>query len=226
MKKIFFSHIRRLLLFNLIMVILTMAAVYLLIYLHLAGTWRLDASRQDMGLTPGFDSAMSSTRSGFKLGLILILTGGLVVSTGLGYVWYRIVSKKIERPVRVLQRALNQLAKGQLNETVAIDTVDEFAQIGSGINELAANLQELLLYIWKQTGQCQAMLEHIRNNPDVHHDHRLTLESLGYLKQLSESIDNLREMAKSYVFYDVSLDGNKTQAINAPGQKLSSDRQN
>jgi hypothetical protein len=64
-----------------------------------------------------------------------------------------------------------------------------------------------------------ALLEHVQNNPDLRHDRRLTLESLGYLKQLSESIDDLREMAKSYVFYDVSLDGNTTQAINEPGKK-------
>jgi methyl-accepting chemotaxis protein len=120
--------------------------------------------------------------------------------------------------VFVLLRALEQLARGQLNETVAIDTPDEFGRMGASINELAANLQELLLYIWKQTGRCLSMLEYIHNNPELRHDRRLTLESLGYLKQLTESVDDLREMAKSYVFYDVSLDGNKTHAINEPGK--------
>ena len=119
----------------------------------------------------------------------------------------------------IILRALEQLARGRLNETVSIETPDEFVRMGASINELAANLQELLLYVWKQTGKCLAMLEHIHNNPDLHHDRRLTLESLGYLKQLTESVDNLREMAKSYVFYDVSLDGNKTEAINEPGKK-------
>jgi methyl-accepting chemotaxis protein len=225
MNKIFFSYIRRWLLFYLLMVLLTTAAIYLLIYLHLTGTWPLGTTREGLKSRAGLQTSPPSSVSGLELGLILILTGGLVTSAGIGFAWYRITTMKFERPVRVIRRAVNQLARGQLNETVAIDTPDEFGQIGSGINELAANLQELLLYIWKQTGQCSTWLEHIHNNPDLHHDRRLTLESLGYLKLLSESIEDLREMAKSYVFYDVSLDGNKTRAINVLGEKSSTDRQ-
>ena len=141
------------------------------------------------------------------------------MNAGLGYFAYKVLSRRFDRSVVVLLRALEQLARGQLNETVAIDTPDEFGRMGASINELAANLQELLLYIWKQTGECLSMLEYIHNNPELRHDRRLTLESLGYLKQLTESVDDLREMAKSYVFYDVSLDGNKTHAINEPGKQ-------
>ena len=199
------------------MVVLTMAVVYLSIYLHLAVTWHTDTAGESLKSRTGFDVTMPTAWPGVELGIILILSGGMAAIAGLGYTWYRITSRKFEQPIRVIQRAVNQLARGQLNETVVIDSPNEFRQIGSGINELAANLQELLLYIWKQTGQCLAWLEHIENNPDLHHDRRLTLESLGYLKQLSESIEDLREMAKSYVFYDVSLEGNKAQAINDIG---------
>ena len=154
-----------------------------------------------------------------KLKLLLIMIGGFLVAACLGYVGYRILARKFEQSAEAVLQALEQLARGRLNETVSISTPDEFGRMGASVNELAANLQELLLYVWKQTGKCLTMLEHIHNNPDLRHDRRLTLESLGYLKQLTESVDDLREMAKSYVFYDVSLDGNKTLAINEPGQK-------
>jgi len=179
------------------------------------------ASRVITGPGPKSDILVALPWPGVKISIMLLLASGLLVNAGLGYAWYRISSRMLENPVRIVLRALDQLARGQLNETVSIETPDEFGQIGASINELAANLQELLLYIWKQTGQCMALLEHVQNNPDLRHDRRLTLESLGYLKQLSESIDDLREMAKSYVFYDVSLDGNTTQAINEPGKKSS-----
>jgi len=130
----------------------------------------------------------------------------------------RMAARRIERPLHTIERALGQLARGQLNETVVIDTHDEFGRIGAGINEVAVNLQELLLYIWKQTGQCLTLLDQIHNNPELAKDRKLTLESLGYLKQLSEAIDDLRDMAKAYVFYDVSIEGNRTQAINEPGE--------
>ncbi len=211
----------------LVMVLFTTLVISVLIYLGIAGT-----------LAPGTVSGAISEPApkplqsmpllwpGLKISLLLLLTSGFLISAGMGYIWFRISSRKLERPVRIILRALEQLARGQLNETVSIETADEFGRMGAGINELAANLQELLLYIWKQTGQCLTLLEHIQHNPDLCRERRLTLESLGYLKQLSDSIDDLREMAKSYVFYDVSLDGNKTQAINEPGKKTTSEQSN
>jgi methyl-accepting chemotaxis protein len=210
------------LLFYLLITILVNVAVFMLIYVHLSDTRSLEPIKSSVKSKVALHSTGALPWLGSELGFIVILTGGLAIIAGFGYIWYRIASLRLERPVRVIQKALNQLARGQLNETVAMEAPDEFGQIGSGINELAANLQELLLYIWKQTGQCQAWLEHIQNNPDLHHDRRLTLESLGYLKQLSDAIVDLREMAKSYVFYDVSLDNDQAQAINTLGQRSSS----
>ncbi len=187
--------------------------------MEVARTLKSETTKEWINRSAGASDQAVPPWSGLELVLSWLLIGGLLISSGLGYAWYRITSMKIDRPARIILRSLNQLAKGQLNETIAIDTPEEFRQIGSGINELAANLQELLLFIWKQTGQCLTLLEHIQNNPDLRHDRRLTLESLGYLKKLSESMDDLREMAKSYVFYDVSLDGDKIHAINEPGTK-------
>jgi methyl-accepting chemotaxis protein len=204
-------------LFYLVLVLFITAVLWALIYLGIAGILAAPApSAESMGTA----ASRQLPWADLKNIVLLLLAGGLLMSAGLGYFWYRILSRKFDRSVVALLRALEQLARGRLNETVSIDTPDEFGRMGASINELAANLQELLLYIWKQTGKCLTMLEHIHNNPELCHDRRLTLESLGYLKQLTESVDDLREMAKSYVFYDVSLDGNKTLAVNEPGKKL------
>jgi methyl-accepting chemotaxis protein len=204
-------------LFYLVLVLFITAVLWSLIYLGIAGILAAPApSAESMGTAASGQLPWDD----LKNLVLLLLTGGLLMSAGLGYFWYRVLSRKFDRSVVALLRALEQLARGRLNETVSIDTPDEFGRMGASINELAANLQELLLYIWKQTGKCLTMLEHIHNNPELCHDRRLTLESLGYLKQLTESVDDLREMAKSYVFYDVSLDGNKTLAVNEPGKKL------
>jgi methyl-accepting chemotaxis protein len=203
---------RRWMLLYLALVLLITTVMWGLIYFGVTGMLTAHASTAEM------DASKQLPWADLKIIFLLVLTGGVLVNAGLGYFAYRILSRKFDRSVFVLLRALEQLARGQLNETVAIDTPDEFGRMGASINELAANLQELLLYIWKQTGRCLSMLEYIHNNPELRHDRRLTLESLGYLKQLTESVDDLREMAKSYVFYDVSLDGNKTHAINEPGK--------
>ena len=210
---------RRWMLFYLALVLVVTAVLWALIYLGIVG---ILAAYAPLAATTGAAAPnhLPLALADLKSIVLLLLVSGLLLSAGLGYFWYRILSRRFDRSVIALLRALEQMARGRLNETVSIDTPDEFGRMGASINELAANLQELLLYIWKQTGQCLTMLEHIHNNPDLRHDRRLTLESMGYLNQLTESVDDLREMAKSYVFYDVSLDGNKTLAINEPGKKL------
>jgi methyl-accepting chemotaxis protein len=215
MKKFRFSYIRKWMLSYLGLMLFISAALWVLVYLGITGTLAAYA--------PSAEKVETATYrylpwADLKNILFLLLTGGLLMNAGLGYFCYKILSRKFDRSVVTLARALEQLARGQLNETVALDTPDEFGRMGASINELAANLQELLLYIWKKTGNCLTMLEHIQNNPELSHSRRLTPESIDYLDQLTESVDDLREMAKSYVFYDVSLDGNKTHAINEPGK--------
>jgi methyl-accepting chemotaxis protein len=216
MKKIGLSHIRRWLLFYLAVVSLTAMVMLLMIYLEILATMDHLAIKTGTELGPATVASLKASLAPLRLRLILLLITGIAILLLAGYAWLGIAARRIERPLHTLERALGQLAKGRLNETVLIDTPDEFGRMGAGINEVAVNLQELLLYVWKQTGQCLTLIDHIHNNPDLTHDRKLTLESLGYLKQLSESIDDLRDMAKAYVFYDVSIEGNRTRAIDDP----------
>jgi methyl-accepting chemotaxis protein len=212
-----FSHIRKWLLLYLAMVLLTTMVIYLSIFVEITGALSAANISGVAQETMGSERTAPLPIAGLKLRLLLILTGGFIICLLLGFVWVGFCTRRIGQPVRIIATAMSKLTRGQLNETVTVGTSDEFEQIGASINELAANLQELLLYIWKQTGQCHALLDHIHNNPDFRQDKRLTLESLGYLKQLYEAIDDLREMAKAYVFYDVSIEGTNTHAINEPG---------
>lgn len=228
MKKNGISHIRKWLLLYLAMVILTMAVLYLVTYIEVTSAlsaWPLDQVADRHSNASKIPPALFA---GMQLRLLLIFSTGLIVCMLLGYVWLGVATRNLGRPVRTISQAIAKLAKGQLNDTVDIETSDEFERIGASINELAANLQELLLYVWKQTGQCLTLIEQIHANPDFRHDKRLTLESLGYLKQLAESIDDLRDMAKAYVFYDVSIEGTQTKAIDElgytqPEEKLPND---
>ena len=216
MKKNGLAYIQKWLFIYLAVVILFATVLFLVIYLEVTGTMAALEFGHEGGTVISSDK-LSDVLTGMRLRLLLILSGGGLACVVLGYAWMRLAVRQMGRPVRTISRAMSKLAKGQLNETVAIETSDEFENIGSSINELAANLQELLLHIWKQTGQCLTLLENIQSNPDLRHDKRLTLEGLGYLKQLSEAVEDLREMAKAYVFYDVSIEGTKTTAVNHPG---------
>jgi methyl-accepting chemotaxis protein len=217
MKKNGFSYIRKWLLLYLALVLLTTMVVYLSIYTEVAGVFSTSEGVRVGGLHEMVEQVEPSGVARVKLRLLLILSGGFLICTISGVIWVGMATRHIGKPMHIIATAMSKLAKGQLNETVAVETSDEFEQIGACINELAANLQELLLYIWKQTGQCHDLLDHIHHNPDLRHDKHLTLEGLGYLKELSAAIDDLREMAKAYVFYDVSIEGTNIHAISDPG---------
>lgn len=217
MKKNGFSHIRKWLLLYLSMVLLTTLVLYLSIYVDIHRTFSAINFENAAALKTGAEPNLQELIAGLKVRLLFILTGGLLACVILGYVWLEMSARRVIQPVKTIATAMSKLAKGQLNETVTVETSDELEQIGTCINELAANLQELLLYIWKQTGQCHSLLEHINRNPVLYHDNRLTLEEMGHLKQLADAIDDLRGMARAYVFYDVSIDGSETQAIKEPG---------
>lgn len=152
-----------------------------------------------------------------RLRIILLLTGSVLLIGGVGFLWVRMTARKLGRPVRILSAALSRLSRGKLNETVTLDTRNEFSQIATGINELAANLQELLLYIWKQSGQCLERIDRLEASTGTDGQHRLSPESVEHIEQLNKAVHDLRNMAKAYVFYNVYLDGDNTLATNDSG---------
>ena len=221
MKKIVFSHIHTWLLIFWAIVMAITIATFLLLYGEINSAVSTMVMEQ---LADGGPSASAASNThttgqrlaGLKLRVMLLLSGGIFVIGGFGLLWTRLASQRLARPVRVLSNALSRLSRGKLNETVTLDTTDEFSQIATGINELAANLQELLLYIWKQTGQCLEKIEYLENSGSSENQHELPSESLEHIKLLNKAVRDLREMAKAYVFYDVYLDGDRTLAINDP----------
>lgn len=223
MKKNGFSHIRRWLWVYLLLVTLTAAFTFLLIYLEIVGS--LESSiftTAGTGPHPGHLSSAAEWTA-FKYRLFILFTTGMTVIGAMGYLWIRVVSRQLDRPIRVIRQALSRLASGKLNETVSLDTPDEFGKIGAGINELAANLQELLLYIWKQTGECNYLLEQIKDGHSGNPAPNPKPLDMQQLHKLDEAIQNLREMAKAYVFYDVRLDGEQALAVNEPGKAAGSE---
>jgi methyl-accepting chemotaxis protein len=222
MKKNGISQIRRWFWVHLLLVVLTTLTAYIFIYKEIVHYSLVSTSIA--ALNPAQQNPSPATLNGFKLRVLLLLSAGMLGIIFFSVIWLRIAMRHIHRPIHTIQQAVFRLAQGKLNETVAIESTDEFGQIGSSINELAANLQELLLYIWKQTGQCAHCVESIKQyTSELPESERCSQITDQHLHELTCAIESLRELAKSYVFYDVRLDGDKALAINQPGQNQSID---
>ncbi len=211
MKATSFSNIRKWLWIFLLLVGLITAAIFLLIYFEVNTLSSIMSRPESVG-----SADLTDRWATLKVRVTLLLLGGLSVIALTGLLWLRIAWSRLNQSVAMIDRAVSHLAAGKLNVTVAIESADEFGKIGMGLNELAANLQELLLFIWKQSGQCIALLEKMEVHGNTGPGGNAAPKALSY-RQIYESIQNLREMAQSYVFYDVRLEGKHALAINEPG---------
>jgi len=218
MKKNGLSHIRKWLWVYVFLVVMITFAVFTFVYNEISETLYTHSWNAELNQSKN-PASSSASISGARLRVLLLLTIGLLAIVFFSIIWLRTTVRQISRPIRSIQLAVFRLAQGKLNETVTIQSTDEFGQIGLSINELAANLQELLLYIWKQTGQCITTLEQMKSLPEFQKRECLSGAADEHLRELTKTIESLRELAKFYVFYDVSLEGEKAVAIGQPGQK-------
>jgi methyl-accepting chemotaxis protein len=216
MSKNNFSHIRKWLWIYLFLVIMGTTASYLLTYQEISATLHLQGSP----FATYTDHPNSSWIAALQVRILFLMTGGAAIVILSGILWVRLAGRRLTWPISIIQKAIYRLSRGKLNETVTFAEADEFSQIGSNINELAANLQELLLYVWKQTGQCLDLLNTINAQPSQqvpNSQSQISVEDRQRLAEMASALEDLRAMAKAYVFYDVQLDGEQTLAINDPG---------
>lgn len=196
------------------MVSLTSIAVFVVIYREFSSfNLLITQSSADVAST-----GQSTSWTVFRTRLLLLLSGGAMIIVVTGLLWLRIAWECLNVPIRMIDRAISCLAAGKLDATVMIKPSDEFGKIGARLNELAANLQELLLFIWKQSGQCITILEKMDAHTHSGSCANAFPQQVSY-QQIYESVRNLREMAQTYVFYDVRLEGKTAQAISEPGQR-------
>ena len=112
--------------------------------------------------------------------------------------------KHITEPLQHMIGLSEKISAGDLSQTIRIDADNELAQLGRVINEMASNLQEIILL---SQGLCDNGQGHIdnalaqlnRKTPDAHH-----LESMRRSVQgLKAELDNLREFVACFKFYSV-----------------------
>lgn len=223
MKKNGFSHIRKWLWGYAFVIVLLVFMLFGFTYKEISDLLTMQNWTASTDIKPYVNSPLPAILSGIKIRVLFIMTVGFLALFFITIAWFRFTIHRINVPIYAIRRAVYRLAQGKLNETVSIESNDEFGQIGSNINELAANLQELLLYIWKQSGQCIVCLDNIKKSADPNGEPLSITDAKQQLEELSAAIENMRQMAKAYVFYDVRLDGEQTLAINNPGQETFSD---
>ncbi|CAN2041174.1 HAMP domain-containing protein [Candidatus Magnetomoraceae bacterium gMMP-15] len=115
----------------------------------------------------------------------------------------------IVEPMDEMARVTKKMADGNLDEPVPVRNHDEIGKIAELINDLAMNLQEILLYVWNQTGQSINTLKKISEKSQSLSGKDMPHEIKEDFISVQQDIEDMREMIKAFDFYDVKLDDGK-----------------
>jgi anti-anti-sigma regulatory factor/HAMP domain-containing protein len=120
----------------------------------IAGRDRLGAISIALSTAP-LQAKMEAVRDqGIGMGLGAVLIGALVAL---------LVSRSIIRPLRALTQATEQIARGDLTQTIAVRGGDELGMLGSAFNSMTTQLQQLIASV-EQRGE-----EHRRLQEEIIH---------------------------------------------------------
>jgi methyl-accepting chemotaxis protein len=124
---------------------------------------------------------------------------------------------RIIKPLDEIGRATFKMAHGQLDELVPVREPNEIGKIGESINDLAIDLQEILLHVWNHTRQDIVLMERIApilsSQPVVNGLPAQFKENFYLVKQ---DIEDMRDMVKAFNYYHVRLEEEKVLVNETP----------
>ena len=155
----------------------------------------------DIDLSPEVSKQLFKPVRELQLRMILLL---FIVATSIS-VTLLIFIKNIANPLDEMVAAAKELRDGNLGATVPVLSDDEIGQLGESFNDLAVNLQEVLLFVGAVDHDMTNILEKMEENrPTVNHENRKLNEQIDLL---IEKRDELKEMVQAFDYYNVVYDG-------------------
>ncbi len=114
--------------------------------------------------------------------------------------------RNIVDPLDDIGEAARRMADGHLDETVPVRTLDEIGKIGELINDLAVNLQEVLLHVWNHTKQDSILLQHITEVVDSGDGTGLPEGVKEKIHIVKQDVEEMKNMVKTFDFYNIRFE--------------------
>jgi hypothetical protein len=114
------------------------------------------------------------------------------------------------RPLDNMGKTVHQMTKGHLDEMVSVCANNEINKIGELINDLAINLQEILLHVWSHTGQDIVLLDRIVEVCGTKSGGNGILEEIkDDLRIVRQDIEDMQNMVKAFDYYNIRFEKEK-----------------
>ena len=135
--------------------------------------------------------------------VLLVMLISLSGSAILSFLMIRNIVGRLDEITKVA----GKIAKGHLDETVPIYQCDEIGTIGRVVNDLAVNLQEILLLLWNQTQNCLGQLNQAYENNERNNKTSTNLDER--FQHMRNGLEDMQTMIRSFDFYGVRLEDGK-----------------
>ena len=125
--------------------------------------------------------------------------------------------RRIIKPLDEIGRATFKMANGQLDEPVPVRKHNDIGKIGECINDLAIDLQEILLHVWNHTRQDIVLMERIAPMMSSEHvANSLPAQFREDFYLVKQDIEDMRDMVKAFNYFNVRLDKEKVLVNETP----------
>jgi HAMP domain-containing protein len=113
--------------------------------------------------------------------------------------------KEVAEPLDEMVHAAREISRGNLSITMPVYTKDEIGQLGSIINDITADFQEVLLMVGKINNAAVKSVDTVYNRVEVLQEKEITDDIRHELNTLYENIGELKSLVESFKFYQVDL---------------------
>ncbi len=114
------------------------------------------------------------------------------------------------KPVDKMAKGVRRMAGGHLDKLIQVSSDNEIGKIGELINDLAINMQEILLHVWNHTGQDIVLLDRIvKGCATKSGGNGIPEEIKDDLKIVRQDIENMQNMVKAFDYYNVRFEKEK-----------------
>lgn len=138
--------------------------------------------------------------------VILVVAAVFLCVVASMFLFYR----NFMRPVDEMGKAVYQMANGHLDEMIPVCSCGEIGKMGELINDLAIDLQEILLHVWNHTGQDIVLLDRIvKVCGSKSGGNGIPDEIKDDLRIVRQDIEDMQNMVKAFDYYNVRFEKEK-----------------
>ncbi|TAA75560.1 MAG: HAMP domain-containing protein [Candidatus Electronema aureum] len=112
------------------------------------------------------------------------------------------------KPLADVHAVTRQMIDGHLDRLNRIHRADEIGRLGESINDLAVNMQEVLLFVWNHGQESRELLERIAALSDAEPQSELDED----IEQMRQSNENLKDIVTSFSYFEIRLEHERMMA--------------